>query len=290
MTLHKKSGCKVNLLLNILGRRPDGMHELETVMQPVPLTDELDFERVASGIHLTCTHPELPVDAGNLVYRAAERFLAAVKATEGVRIHLDKRLPLAAGIGAGSANAAVTLLALNELFGAPMPHEELVGLAAALGSDVPFFLQNGPAMATGRGEVVETLPPTRALSGAGLVLIRPGFGVSTPWAYQALADFPEALRGRAGRAAELARELQAGDLQSVGRGLYNSLEAPVLRKYPLLAEYQEFLREAGAVGALMSGSGSTTFALTRDRSAGEAIVEKLRSKFGTDAWTAVVAL
>jgi 4-diphosphocytidyl-2-C-methyl-D-erythritol kinase len=290
VTLHKKSGCKVNLLLNILGRRPDGMHELETVMQPVPLTDELEFERVPSGIQLTCTHPELPVDGGNLVYRAAERFLAAARVTDGVRVHLDKRLPLAAGIGAGSANAAVTLQALNELFGAPLPHEELARLAAALGSDVPFFLQNGPAMATGRGERVETLPASRALAGAGLVLIRPGFGVSTPWAYQALAHFPEALRGRAGRAAELARELQGTDLSAIARGLYNSLEVPVLRKYPLLAVYQDFLREAGAVGTLMSGSGSTTFALTRDRVAGEGIVERLRSRFGTDAWTAVVSL
>ncbi|MBL9137486.1 MAG: 4-(cytidine 5'-diphospho)-2-C-methyl-D-erythritol kinase [Verrucomicrobiales bacterium] len=290
VTLHKKSGCKVNLLLNILGRRPDGMHALETVMQPVPLTDELTFERVSVGIHLTCTHPDLPVDGGNLVYRAAERFLGAAGVADGVRIHLDKRLPLAAGIGAGSANAAVTLLALNELFGGPLPSADLVRLAAALGSDVPFFLQNGPAIATGRGEHVVTLAPSRALVGAGLVLIRPGFGVSTPWAYQALAGFPEALQGRPGRAAELVHVLQGEDLGAVARCLYNSLEAPVLRKYPLLAEFQEFLREAGAVGALMSGSGSTTFALTRDRSAGERILELFRSKFGADGWTAVVAL
>lgn len=290
MTLHKTSGCKVNLLLNILGRRPDGMHELETVMQPVPLTDELTFERVPQGIQLTCTNPELPVDAGNLVYRAAERFLAAAGVSEGVRIHLNKRLPLAAGIGAGSANAAVTFLALNELFGGPLPQADLVRLAAALGSDVPFFLQAGPAVATGRGEQVATLPPSRALAGAGLVLIRPGFGVSTPWAYQALAGFPEALRGRPGRAAELVELLQGENLGAVAARLYNSLEAPVLRKYPLLAEFQEFLRDAGAVGTLMSGSGSTTFALTRDRAAGETILERFRSKFGADGWTAVVAL
>src|SRR5665213_2548964 len=125
MRLEKKSPCKVNLILNILGKRAEGFHELETVMQPVNLCDQLAFERQTAGVELTCNHPELPTDSKNLVHRAATLFLAAAKISDGVRIHLEKNLPLAGGIGGGSANAAVTFTALNELFGSPLPLQKL---------------------------------------------------------------------------------------------------------------------------------------------------------------------
>lgn len=289
-TLRRTSPCKVNLLLNILGRRPDGFHELETVMLPVPLTDTLEFARHPAGIALTCDHPGLPVDGGNLVYRAAQRFLEASGAPGGVRIHLHKRLPLAAGIGGGSANAAVTLRALNDLFDRPLSTAVLESLAAALGSDVPFFLQDGPALATGRGERVEPLPPFPALSGCGLVLVHPGFGVSTPWAYQALADHPEALNGRAGRARELVAALQGGSAADAGRLFYNSLEAPVLPKHPLLRLFRDFFRDRGALGTLMSGSGSSTFAITADPAAAVALAGRFGERFGPSVWVATTAL
>lgn len=285
---HKKSPCKVNLLLNILGRRPDGFHELETVMQPVNLFDEIRFERDGHGIQLTCNEPTLPVDAKNLVYCAAEAFLKLHDQRAGIHIHLEKKIPLAAGLGGGSGNAATTLLALNELFGRPLSTAKLEGLAAGLGSDVPFFLQNQPALATGRGEIIQPLNPFPALQGKAFLLIHPGFGISTPWAYQNLARFPEALNGRPDRAQKLVAKLQAGDLRAAGAEFYNSLEAPALEKYPVLALYQEFLRANGALAALMSGSGSTTFAIVENVNAGEALVEKFKTKFGTNAWTAVV--
>src|SRR5271169_2509017 len=149
MRLEKKSPCKVNLLLNILGRRSDGFHELETVMQPVALHDELAFSREGSGVTLTCNDPLLPTDGTNLVHCAATAFLEAAGISEGVQIHLEKRIPLAAGLGGGSGNAAMTLMGLNELFGQPLPPGALHELAAKLGSDIPFFLQSGPALATG---------------------------------------------------------------------------------------------------------------------------------------------
>src|SRR5438128_1885718 len=139
MTLQKQSPCKVNLLLNILGKRADGFHELETVMYPIKVFDELSFARRGKGVQLTCSEPSLPTDSRNLVYRAAARFLEKTNIMEGVRLHLEKKIPLAAGLGGGSANAAVTLLGLNELFGAPLTPEQLEPLAASLGSDVPFF-------------------------------------------------------------------------------------------------------------------------------------------------------
>ena len=290
MRLEKKSPCKVNLILNILGKRPDGFHELETVMQPVKVGDEMTFERVRSGIHLTCSHPDLPTNAKNLVYRAAASFLSAAGIADGVRIHLQKNLPLAGGIGGGSANAAVTFTALNELFGAPLPLEQLHALAAALGSDVPFFLYDRPALATGRGERVQPLDPFPALRGKACLLIHPGFGISTPWSYQNLARFPAALNGRAGRAGGLITRLQAGELRAAAPEFYNSLEAPAFEKFPVLALYQDFLRENGALVSLMSGSGSTTFAITENLAAAEALAEKFKSEFGANGWLAAVAL
>jgi 4-diphosphocytidyl-2-C-methyl-D-erythritol kinase len=288
MRLEKKSPCKVNLILNILGKRADGFHELETVMQPVNICDGMSFERAGSGLQLTCSHPELPVDAKNLVHRAATAFLAAANISDGVRIHLQKNLPLAGGIGGGSANAAVTFSALNELFGAPLPLEKLHELAAALGSDVPFFLYDKPALATGRGEKVEALDNFPALRGKAFFLVHPGFGISTPWSYQNLARFPAALNGRAGRARELTTKLQGNDLAA--GDFYNSLEAPAFDKFPVLSLYKEFLRENGARVALMSGSGSTTFAIAETLAAADSLAEKFKGRFGDRGWLATVAI
>jgi 4-diphosphocytidyl-2-C-methyl-D-erythritol kinase len=290
MPLEKKSPCKVNLLLNTLGKRADGFHELETVMQPVNLCDELSFERAGVGVQLTCSHPELPTDSKNLVHRAATSFLAAAKISDGIKIHLQKNLPLAGGIGGGSANAAVTFSALNELFGSPQTPEKLHELAAALGSDVPFFLHDQPALATGRGEKVKLLENFPALRGKAFFLVHPGFGISTPWSYHNLARFPEALNGKAGRAKELVERLQTKNLAGAAGTFYNSLEAPAFDKFPVLELYQEFLRENGAEVALMSGSGSTTFAIAKDLTAAELLAEKFKSQFGSNGWTATATV
>jgi 4-diphosphocytidyl-2-C-methyl-D-erythritol kinase len=290
MTLTKESPCKVNLLLNILRKRADGFHELETVMHPVNVCDRLELTRGGTGIQLSCTDPTLPTDSRNLVYRAADAFLQALQSREGVRVHLEKKLPLAAGLGGGSGNAATTLLGLNELFGTPLPPERLHSIAATLGSDIPFFLQPKPALATGRGEQIQSLDWFPALREAFVLLVHPGFGIATAWAYQQLAHFPAALNGQPGRAGKLITLLQTADLKTAGTEFYNSLEAPALHKYPLLALFQEFLRAEGAAATLMSGSGSTTFALIEGKQAAEALVEKFKGKFGTTNWMALVKL
>jgi 4-diphosphocytidyl-2-C-methyl-D-erythritol kinase len=288
MRLEKKSPCKVNLLLNILGRRADGFHEIETVMQPVNLCDELAFEHAGSGLQLSCSNPDLPVDARNLVHRAATAFFSATGISNGVRIYLQKNLPLAGGIGGGSANAAVTLMALNELFGLPLPPEKLHELAAALGSDIPFFLSDRPALATGRGENIQRLENFPALRGKAFFLAHPGFGISTPWSYQNLARFPEALHDQKGRAATFISKLQTNDLPAAAAGFYNSLEAPAFEKFPVLSLYKQFLRENGAEVSLMSGSGSTTFAIAENMASAESLAEKFKSRFGGNGWSAAV--
>ncbi|MEY4916958.1 MAG: hypothetical protein RL616_871 [Verrucomicrobiota bacterium] len=290
MRLEKKSPCKVNLILNILGQRADGFHELETVMQPVNICDAMTFERAGASLQLTCSNPELPCDSKNLVHRAATAFLAAAKISDGVKIHLQKNLPLAGGIGGGSANAAVTFSALNELFGSPLPLEKLHELSAALGSDVPFFLYDRPALATGRGEKVKTLENFPTLKGKAFFLVHPGFGISTPWSYQNLARFPKDQNGTAGRAEKLVSLLQAGDLKAASAEIYNSLEAPAFDKFPVLKLYKEFLRANGALVSLMSGSGSTTFAIVENLAAADLLAEKFKSEFGDQGWTATVAI
>jgi 4-diphosphocytidyl-2-C-methyl-D-erythritol kinase len=288
MALEKKSPCKVNLILNILGKRSDGYHELETIMQPVRLHDDLAFDRAGDGLVLTCNNSALPVDGRNLVCRAATIFLQTAGIRAGVKIHLEKRIPLAAGLGGGSGNAATTLLGLNELFGSPLDAGKLDELAAGLGSDVNFFLQEKPALATGRGEKVRSLDDFPALAGRAFFLIHPGFGISTPWAYQNLARFPEALNGRPGRAQQLVAALQTTDWAAVRAEMYNSLEAPALEKYPVLEVFQKFLREYGALATLMSGSGSTTFAVFENVTLAETVREQFLSFFGRNCWTAVV--
>ena len=284
MSLVLKTPCKVNLLLNILCRREDGFHELETIIQPVPLYDELRIEKDGNGIELTCSDVRLPVKEDNLVYRAAAAYLGAIE-QGGVRIHLQKNLPIAAGIGAGSGNAAFTLRGLNELFDHTLDEEQLQTMAAALGSDVPFYLQNGPALGSGRGDLVESVEPFPVLTGKGLLLIYPDFGVSTQWAYQQLGGMPEAY-GESGQMELMVQNLRSGELN----GFYNSLEEPVFQKYVILPVLKQFLLDEGALVALMSGSGSTTFAITGDRAAAEVLRVKYHERFGQGGWSASVEL
>lgn len=258
-------------------------------MHPVNVFDHLTFRSAGTSVQLSCSDASLPTDSGNLVYRAATEFLQQAKISDGVEIHLEKKLPLAAGLGGGSGNAATTLLGLNELFGRPLSSGALHEIAASLGSDIPFFLQTKPALATGRGEKVQSLEPFPAMKGAAFLLVHPGFGISTAWAYQTLARYPAALNGEPGRARKLIEKLQTTDLNRAAPEFYNSLEAPALHKYPLLILFQEFLREHGAAVALMSGSGSTTFALVESGAKAESLVEQLKLKFGATLWTAVVA-
>jgi 4-diphosphocytidyl-2-C-methyl-D-erythritol kinase len=162
-------------------------------------------------------------------------------------------------------------------------------LAAGIGSDAPFFLQNFPALANGRGERVEPLEiEFTALKGMYFILVHPGFGVSTAWAYRELARHPDALAGTPGRAGRLIDKLQGGDLAGAAIDFYNALEAPVLRKFPILTLFQEFLRERGAAVALMSGSGSTTFGLFPGEAEARAVEGAIRAEFGAKTWTSVV--
>lgn len=291
MSIERLSPCKVNLVLNVLGRRPDGFHELETVMHPIPWTDRLELARGGSSIELSCNRPDLPTDTTNLVVRAALAFRDAAHVADGVRIRLEKRIPLAAGLGGGSSNAATTLLGLNDLFGRPLDPARIQDLAAALGSDVPFFLHATPALATGRGEKIEPLDWFPALSGCWVLLVHPGFGIPTAWAYRELARFPAALNGEAGRARRAIAVLRSeAALVQAQSALYNSLEAPAFAKYPILEIYLDFMRSSGAIACRMSGSGSATFALFLSEGLAREAQAAFAGRFGETCWVQVIPL
>ena len=289
MKLSRKSHCKINLLLNVVGQRADGFHELEMLMLPVPIFDRLDFELLGHGIELTCNQPGIPTDSSNLVCQAAESFAAKAGVTGGVRVHLEKSIPAEGGLGGGSSNAAATLLALNKLHDQPLGQATLHELAAELGSDVPFFMQSQAAVAKGRGEIIEPVAPLEALDGKSLLLIRPGFGVPTPWAYQGLAKFPDAKNRPLGQAGELAKRLANSSLAEAS-SFYNSLEAPVFDKFPLLKLIKQHALANSAEAALMCGSGSTVFAICPDAATAQSLGQAIKSKFGQQSFVQTVPL
>lgn len=274
------SPIKVNLYLRIVGRRPDGYHDLETVMLPLDFGDRLTFCAQPSGLTLACDNPALPTDDRNLVVRAA-RLLGG---TRGARITLEKRAPLAAGIGGGSSNAAKTLVGLNQLWNLGLDGARLGELAAGLGSDINFFLQDGAAICRGRGELVTPIPCRLT---ASVLLVNPGFGISTPWAYQAWAKGATRLTGPAPDVNLLTKALADDDLAGVIRCLYNSLEVPSVGKFPVLDALKRCLRDGGATGTLMSGSGATVFGLFGDAVAARECATQIREEFGPSMWTKV---
>jgi len=270
--------AKINLSFKILRRREDGFHEIDTLMAPISLADELTIEpnESGAGMGFSSDDPTLPAGEENLVVRAARRFFVEIRREPRVRITLRKTIPHGAGLGGGSSDAASTLLGLNQLYGAPLAPERLTSLAAEIGSDVPFFLTAGPARCRGRGEIVE---PVEALPRLSLLLLKPQFGVPTPWAYQQWRD---------------GRELPGVDYgpQKIGDlTLENDLERPVFEKHLFLARMKGWLREQpGVAAALLSGSGSTIFAVLRDDAATEGLAGRARRELDPELWIVPVAI
>src|SRR5215469_13297955 len=243
--------AKINLSLRVLGRRGDGFHEIETLIAPISLCDEIKIERRSGKqeIAFRCDDPSVPKGEGNLVMRAANVFLDQTKVASGISINLKKRIPHGAGLGGGSSDGASTLLALNELFETNLPREKLAKMAEMIGSDVPFFIFQSAAVCKGRGEVVS---PTKLRERLPLLLVKPGFGVPTQWAYSRWRDSSE-ISGVSYRPKALD-----------GLRFVNDLERPVFEKFLFLPQLKMWLLKQPEVGtALMSGSGSTVFAVIR---------------------------
>ncbi len=251
-----QTSAKVNLALEVLGKRPDGYHEIATVMQTVDLFDRLILE-TAPTISLEADDPALPIDERNLIVRAAILLRQASGVEAGARIRLRKRIPVAAGLGGGSSDAAAALWGLNRLWGLRWPRARLAELAARLGMDVPFFLTGGPALATGRGERVEPLP---AQGGYALVLVNPRVPLSTREVYDRV---PEGWRAEPTGTRRLVEALATRSAVRVAAALTNNLEGLVAARLPAIGRMKAALLAAGALGAVMSGSGPSVFGMAR---------------------------
>lgn len=266
------AAAKINLYLDVLRRRDDGYHEIETLYQPIGLWDELEIERAPDGIAVTGDDPAIPWNEDNLCHRAARLVLDRLGAGAGARIAVRKGIPSGAGFGGGSSDAAAVILALDRLYDLRLPREELLELGGRLGSDVPFFLLGGAAIGRGRGEILE---PTEGLRGGWILVAKPDVTISTRWAYQNLNLL-------------LTKEIQGATLASLIDGLRgfpdaklltrNSFEAEVSERFPSVGGVLAALRGSRPVLCSLSGSGSGCFAIYREEQEAREVARRIESE------------
>ncbi len=249
------SPAKINLLLEIISKRSDGYHNINTIFQKISLCDEITISVIDNpGIIIKCNYPDIPTDSGNLVYKASEIILKKFGISEGLLIDIKKKIPVGAGLGGGSSNAAATLSGLNKIFGFNLPTSELIEMGKNLGADVPFFvLQSGTAKASGTGE--ELIPLKMSIT-TWFAVIFPGFGVSTAWAYKTYSSKYKLLTKKE-KTTILNNSID--NIRYLVSFLYNDFEDIVIKNHPEIGEIKQKLAETGAKGALMSGSGSSVF-------------------------------
>ena len=270
--IEKSSPAKINLFLKVLGKRPDGYHELATLMQKIDLSDRISFLAGGKGIQVECPDSDLPGGEANIAFKAARALFSYVSDDPGIRILIKKSIPVAAGLGGGSSNAATVLSTLNEIFGYRLSRDELLGIGEKIGADVPFFLGDSAAWALGKGErLVEAVN----FPSLWFVLVNPRFEVSTKMVYEGLKmDSKIQLTNNA---------LQFNipkffSLQELIYGLRNDLEQVTLKLHPVLADLKKSLLHHGALGSLMSGSGPTVFGIFREKQDAMQAAEELGRK------------
>ncbi len=263
----KRSPAKVNLHLRVLGRRENGYHDIVTLMQRISLYDEMDFFSREKGIVIKCPGTSLPENEGNIVYKAAKSLFLHASCPSGIEIVIRKKIPIAAGLGGGSSNAATTLVTLNDLMGFNYSKDELMKIGAKLGADVPFFVFNKTAWASGIGDqlqAVENIPQM------WFVLVNPRFDISTKMVY-------ENLNLRLTNKVKKFSIPRFNTIDDVVNKLHNDLEKVTLNLHPILKELKELLIACGALGSLMSGSGPTVFGIFADKKDALRAEEKLKA-------------
>lgn len=275
ITLYEPAYAKLNLTLDVLGKRDDGYHDLKSVMQTVSLQDDIEID-VGTGKPwcLKCDQEGIPCDERNLAWKAARVYCDAVgKDPEGIEIRIVKRIPSQAGMGGGSSDAAAVLRALNRHFGEPLSLAELADLGAAVGSDVPFCVVGGTCMCEGRGERLRKLPNMPACI---FVVCKPEFPVSTPALYRKIDEVSIPVRPSH---QEMEAALMAGDLEKVAHNVFNVFDPVVAADHPELDEIKAVMGEYGAMSSQMTGSGSATFAITDEPLSAVAISSILKKDY-----------
>lgn len=268
----RKAYAKINLGLDVLRRREDGYHEVKMIMQTVSLYDTLTFSRQEAGITVTTNKAELPGDENNLIYKAAKLLMDTYHIAGGVKIDLQKNIPMAAGMAGGSTDAAAVFHGMNEMFALGMSEEAMCGLAVKIGADVPYCIQGGTALSEGIGEVLTKLPDA---PDCFLLIAKPDIDVSTKYVYENLhaneLKYHPDIDGM--RAA-----IESGSLQGVIDRMENVLETVTVQKYPIIEEIKSFMRENGALNALMSGSGPTVFGVFETQEKAKEASERLAQR------------
>lgn len=269
--LTRKAYAKINLGLDVCRRLENGYHEVRMIMQTVGICDILTFTVAESGIRITTDSGELPENEDNLIYRAAELLMKTCGVRAGIDIHLEKHIPIAAGMAGGSSDAAATLLGLNELFALGLPQEQLRQLGVRIGADVPYCIMGGTALAEGIGELLTPLPPAPRCH---LLIARPDIQVSTRYVYEHLdarETWPHPdIDG-------MQSAIRDNDLEGIARRLGNVLETVTIKKYPVIGRLKEEMLSCGAMGSLMSGSGPTVFGLYDSRERAESALSRLQA-------------
>ena len=273
-----EANAKINLTLDILGKRPDGFHEVAMVMQTIGLHDTLVMEKKERDIELSINVPWLKADEKNLAWRAAELIRQEYGIEGGVRIELTKRIPVAAGLAGGCADAAAVLKGMNDLYGLQLDEEKLCELGARLGSDIPFCIMGGTMLATGRGEVLTRLSD---MPETWVVLAKPRISVSTAWAYQ---NYDEQGADRHPDNEAIKQAIARGNRKAVAGLLCNVLESVTIKKYDVIADYKQMMLDKGAMASMMSGSGPTVFGLAKSREQAESIADVLRQETNADVF------
>lgn len=269
------SYSKINLTLNILAKRQDGYHNIETIMQSINLADKIYIKEKKEGIKIKCNHPMVPVDDQSLTYRSAKMILNRCGITKGVKIEIDKKIPLASGMAGGSSNSASILVGINKLFTLNLSNKELREIGEELGMDVPFCIQNGTALAYHKGEKVTPLPLINPP--LWIIIINPGFEIPTKWAYNNL-DF-EQIKKEKNNTKAMLKALKERELQGIAKNLFNSFEGLIIKKYPEIEKIKDRIIREGALGTLMSGSGPTVFGIAPDKEQALKIYRKLKSEY-----------
>jgi len=268
-----KAYGKINISLDIIGKREDGYHLLKMIMQNVELYDSMSFQKCDKGINISCNKPYIPTDDKNLVYKAAKLFMDKYDIREGINIYLKKNIPVAAGMAGGSTDAAAVFKTLRQVFKVDVSDNELMKLGVKIGADVPFCIIGGTALCEGIGEIITPLKPFKNHI---LVLVKPNFGVSTKEVFKSL-DINKIFKHPDTDA--LIRAMEQEKLVDVCNGMKNLLENVTLRKYPILKRIKEDIIKMGAVGSMMSGSGPTIFAFFDDMLKAQKCYDKFKSLY-----------
>lgn len=270
-TISLKALAKINLGLDVVRRREDGYHEVRMVMQTIHLYDRLEMEKTATqGIELSTNLSYLPVNENNLVYRAGKLLMDEFGITEGIKVYLNKRIPVAAGMAGGSTDAAAMLYGMNELFELGLSREQLMERGVRIGADVPYCLMRGTALAEGIGEILTPLAP---MVKCPVLIAKPAISVSTSFVYQNLKLDADTKHPDIDR---LIKDIRKQDLGAIAGDMGNVLESVTIPNYPVIAQIKEQMMDSGALNAMMSGSGPTVFGLFEEEETAQAAYQKMK--------------